>query len=626
MHGTAEAQARDTSRTKRDTIRSPRDTIPRRDSTAARRDTTRDVRVPVPAREDSLLRSDSLLRRDSLRAASPSRDTLKAPIATAEAPTIADPNGSFVWDRNDMFSTGALTVLELLDRIPGVTGLRSGWIAQPMIAPFLGDPGRVRVFLDGLELLELDPRMNGVWDLSQIPLWALDDIRIERGASELRIFMRSWRVDRTTPFTRTDVYTGDQSTNLYRGLFGRRYRHGEVTQLAGQQFGTDPGRNTAGSDQLGAMGRIGVAQKRWSADAFLLRLDRNRALTLNQNPIDTIPSTESTRTEAYVRFGWGSPDSGEGPWIQGIANASRYTYGGDETFPTTAINADTSRFESQYLLAGGYSSGRWRASFAQRYRAGLQRRIATPIGRLGMETRLLTVSALAEGRGADSTRRFEVAAVVRPVSFFYLAGAAGLEQPQPLPDSLAIPGFPTEPRFMRAEAGLRIRDLWLSGGVLRRDPVVLDGAPVFFSGTVNVSAPDLEGVFATVRGRIWKALYADAQGMQWSDPGGFYRPKHQTRSELYVSTSLPKRFPNENFHLLFSAVHEYRSSSFWPDSTGPIRQPGFRSISTLLQFRIIDAEIFWSVRNIRGEIYTQIPGYRMPRLTNTYGVRWKFWN
>lgn len=623
LHGDAHAQARDTTRTGRDTLRGRGDTTTVRRDTTAKRDTTRAVRVPLPAREDSMLQRDTQTRRDSVRAARPPRDSIKAPLSAAEAPVLADPNGSFVWDRRDMFSTGALTAQDLLDRVPGVSGLRSGWISQPMASSFLGDPNRVRVFLDGLELVELDPRARGVWDLTQIPLWALDDIRVERGASEVRIHLRSWRVDRTTPFTRTDVYTGDQATNLYRGLFGRRYQNGEVLQVAGQQYATDPGRLIESSDQLALLARVGIARKSWSADGFMVRNDRNRGRTFSDNIADTIPSTESTRSDAYLRFGWGSSE--KGAWMQALAHGSKYAYGGKGA-TGNVVGADTTRFESQYLLTGGYALGAWRASFAQRYRAGLQRRIATPSARLGLETRLLTLSALAEGRGADSTRRLEASAVVRPLSFVFLAGSMGVERPLPLPDSLQTPDTPAAPTFLRAEAGLRLRDLWLSGGVVRRDPVVLDPPVLFRRATIPVIDSVQQGVFAAVRGRLWKSVYADAQAMQWSDSGGFYRPKYQTRGELYVSTSLLQRFPSGNFHLLASAVHEYRSSSLWPDSSGTIRIRGYRTIATLIQVRILSAEVFWNFRNLLSERYSQIPGYAMPRQSNIYGVRWEFWN
>jgi hypothetical protein len=210
--------------------------------------------------------------------------------------------------------------------------------------------------------------------------------------------------------------------------------------------------------------------------------------------------------------------------------------------------------------------------------------------------------------------------VVRPVTFLFVAGAAGTEQQQSAPP--AIPA----PIFLRGEAGLRLRDMWLSGGVLRRAAVLLDAPTIFHPATGPVAEPAAQGTFAIIRGRIWKALYADAQAIQWSDTGSFYRPKYQTRSELYVSTSMLQRFPSRNFHLLASAVHEYRSSSLWPDTTGVIRIGGYRTVSTLVQVRILTAEVFWNSRNILGERYIQIPGYRLPRITSIYGVRWEFWN
>jgi hypothetical protein len=371
------------------------------------------------------------------------------------------------------------------------------------------------------------------------------------------------------------------------------------------------------------MARVGLARERWSVDAFLLRLDRNRGLTTTITEFDSIPSTEATRSDAYVRFGWGNSD--DGLWFQSIALASKYTYGGIQEAGLSTPVSDTARIESQYLLTGGYARGPWRASFAQRYRAGLQRRIAQPVGRLGYESRLLTVSALAEGRGADSTRRLEVSAVVRPVRFLFLSGALGQEQPLLTPE-LIVSGLPTKPKFMRAEMGVGIRNLWVSGGVIRRDGIVLDGPTIMRAQSINVADTTREGVFAIIRGRVWKSLYADIQGVQWSDSGSFYRPKYHTRSELFISTGLPRYFQSGNFHLLASAAHEYRSSSLWPDSTGIQRSPGYRTISTLLQVRILQAEVFWNLRNILGERYEQVPGYRLPRITNMYGVRWEFWN
>jgi hypothetical protein len=100
----------------------------------------------------------------------------------------------------------------------------------------------------------------------------------------------------------------------------------------------------------------------------------------------------------------------------------------------------------------------------------------------------------------------------------------------------------------------------------------------------------------------------------------------ETGEAIDLGTQMIERFPTGNFHLLASAVHEYRSASLWPDSAGPIRLTGYRTVSTLLQVRILQAEVFWNFRNILGERYRQIPGFPATRQTNIYGERWEYWN
>ncbi len=414
--------------------------------------------------------------------------------------------------------------------------------------------------------------------------------------------------------------SGDQSTNLYRGLFGRRYRRGEVLQVAGQQYGTDPGRNAQSSDALAILGRVGVARRNWSADVTLFRNDQNRGTTITVPAGDSIARLEGTYSNLYARFGWGSTE--KGPWVQGIASGAKFAFGGEPrtavSTPQTPQRVDTTRFRSQYMLSAGYATGPLRASVTQRYWAGLFQRVASPSARIGVETDYLTVSLFGEGRGLDTTRRMEAAAVGRPLKFVFLAGAIGTTSSED--DSLA------QQKFMRAEAGIRVGQVWFTGGVLRRDSTFLLGPTVFLETTIDTAVSSLQGTFATIRGRIWKALYADMQGIRWNDTASFYRPRYQTRSELYISTSLLSRFPTGNFHMLASAVHEYRSGSIWPLISGPAEVGGYRLISTLVQFRILSAEVFWNFRNVLGERYEQIPGYPLPRLTNVYGVRWEFWN
>jgi len=140
------------------------------DTSRVRRDTV--LRITVPSRADSLRIRDSLARDSAIKA-----DTIKAPIARAEMPPLIGIASPFRWNRAELFASGALTVQDLLDRMPGVTTMRSGWIASPSVGAFEGDVRRVRVFIDGVERDAIDPRSDGVLDLTQIALWSFEEPR-----------------------------------------------------------------------------------------------------------------------------------------------------------------------------------------------------------------------------------------------------------------------------------------------------------------------------------------------------------------------------------------------------------------------------------------------------------------
>jgi hypothetical protein len=126
----------------------------------------------------------------------------------------------------------------------------------------------------------------------------------------------------------------------------------------------------------------------------------------------------------------------------------------------------------------------------------------------------------------------------------------------------------------------------------------------------------------------------------WGDSSGLYRPKYQTRSELYIQTNLLDRFPRGNFGLLASLAHEYRSNtrfmgtdSVQTGGTGPYHQvsalrvaEGFRSLDFKLEIRVQTAVVSYQFRNLLQQRFAQVPGFFMARQTQFYGVRWEFWN
>jgi hypothetical protein len=125
--------------------------------------------------------------------------------------------GTWVWGQDELRSTRALTLLELLEEIPGVLPLRGGDHGQPRIATAFGlGAGRVRVFRDGIEVPPLD---GGAVDLSRVGLTGLERVVVERGPGELRVDLLPLRFEDPRPFTHLEVGTGDLNTNLFRGTF-----------------------------------------------------------------------------------------------------------------------------------------------------------------------------------------------------------------------------------------------------------------------------------------------------------------------------------------------------------------------------------------------------------------------
>jgi hypothetical protein len=646
LYRSAGAQV-DTTRAKRDTSRARADTV-RKDSTA--------IKIPARPTADSLLR-DSLAKRDSTRPKPPVRDSIQPPFARAPMPVPLEIGRTLIFDRAALFASGAVTLQDLLDRIPGITGLRSGWLASPMMSSYMGDVRRVRVFFDGVEYDEVDQRTRGLLDLTEVPLWTLEELRIEWGATEVRVYTRTWRVERTTPYTRTDISTGDQQTNLYRGFFGKRFGGGEGIQFGAQQYGTTPpGRVSPSSDQISLLARLGWAKRGWSFDAFALRTSRNRGEIVPQPirgtiAVDSIPALQAVRTDSYVRAGYGDPE--HGPWLQAMASAVDYTisHSSNNGFGTSTADSlrDSTRFRAQYIVSGGLTLGPLRFEASERYRVGPDSSstiplcavclppakkphvpaptLWTPSGRVEFVTGPLSVTAFAEGMGPDSLNRAEMTTRVTPLPFLSVVGAVGTSKDQQSPDSSATTNF------LRGEAAVRLfGSLWMSGGVLRRDSTLLVPPRVFGRPFVAVQGPAATGYMAKIEGTLYKALRIDAFGVRWNDSLGFYRPRYQSRTEVYLTSNWLSRFPSGNFSFLASVTHEYRSRTLFPvvlDTTTGLQVvpvPDSRIWNFHLEIRIVSAIFTYQFRDIRGEQYELIPGYLMPRLNQFYGVRWEFWN
>ena len=526
-----------------------------------------------------------------------------------------------------MFASGALTVADLIERVPGVTGFRSGWLASPKYGAVNGDLTRIKVFYDGIEMDNLDPR-SPVLDLTLVELWTLESVQIERFANEVRVHVRSWRATSTDPYTRTDVFTGDENSNLYRGFYGKRWGSGFGLQLGGQQFSTRSPRLGGGGDALSFMARVGIAKRVWSIDAYGVRRSGSRSLQPTFSTADglSIPAYDGTSDLFYVRGAVGNQNGG--PWAQ--VTASRMLFADRSPFVTpaqavesrlVADTTDTTVTRFQYVGAAGFSRGALRASVTDRVRAFNDDVFHTPSARVEVANQFGHVGLYAEHNQYSRSRRADLIGRLTPLSFLAVAGAVSTSEPF---DSVAATAPPSW-KAARVEAGVRLVNPWLFGGFITRDTAILVGPTMFDTAYKSVRIGKRQGLYAGLRGKLFKDLNVDVVGTRW-DSAGFYQPRYQARSEINIDTRWRSRFPSGNFGLKAAVIYDYRSEVRFPTETGFRETPWSGITSALLEIRILRGVASYQVRNISNMNYQYIPDFFMPRTINIYGIRWEFWN
>lgn len=558
-------------------------------------------------------------------------DTIKAPLASPYLPSYRGTDVvQSAWNRDELFASGALTLGELLAQFPGVTMMTTGFIMAPQVLAWHGDPGGVRLFVDGVEREDVTPRNAGITDFTLVPLWSLEQVTLEETPGELRVHARTWRVDRTTPSTRTDVLTGSENLNLFRGFFGRRSANGLAIQVAAQQANTASITGMDG-DALGAMVRLGWAAGPWSADVTTLRqgLSRNSGVRYarTEPAKDAFPAYIGSSSMTYLRAAWRDPQ-GTGPWIQLIAA----TLAASKSHPKSstgslganagaiaADTADTTASRAHYSLSGGVNRSGLRLSGVARFRSADGKTDAAPSVRAEWARRWLSVSGSA-GRRFEGTGVWDARAAVVPRDWLRLSASVGISEA-----GLGI-GKATR-TGTSVEAAAHWRSRWLSVGAVRSGAGAV-AAPVELDTAMRaVSLPQGNAIRVSFTGPLRWSWFASTDVIEW-DGATTFRPQTQARSKLWFFSSFKDKFPQANFHILAALTHDYRSAFYVPLGNDPLGQvsKAYSVFGSQLEIRIASAVLSWTYRNMAGTNFETFPGYLMPRITSVYGIRWEFWN
>ncbi len=647
------------------------------------RDTARAVPTTVvdtPPVMDSMLRDS--LRADSLRSEAIRRraarlaDTIKTALVSYPTAPKTEVLRERRWTRDEMMATGAMNLADLLDDVPGITSFRTSWFPGVNAAAFQGDFRRLRVFMDGIELDSPDPRNNSVLDLVEISLASLDEVVVERSAGEVRVWLRTWTVTSVTPYTRTDVFTGDLNTNGFRGLFGRRFMNGALFQLTMQQGETARQRGNVGfggvrgetgdGDTRQITARLGWARGALSVDGYIATTSRTRDITAAESLSYAIPQYDGSRRDGYLRVGYGSPIRGwsaqallgtlrAGPRVP---EAERDI--GGEAEPEVAI-PDSTVSVNQTVLNVGYGWERTRVEAFTRWRSRtrsidlppecssprpfnpfptqLVRCLddnplaeVAPGFRVSTDRGWLAGSLYGERLALDSSSRFDANIRLNLRPWFAVSLAHSALAPD---DTTGRIGEQTS----RLEGALRRGRGAVSAGFIRQafDPgsrgLVIPRLLTPYDTSQTPSLPSFSGSGLTfaIETPLYKDVRLQLHGIRWNG-GREYRPQTQVRASFILQSEWRNRFPKGHFGINARLIHEYRSGVAFldPDLQGTVN--AFRQTApynlgiAMLEIRILRATLFYQFRNIYGTAYSQVPGVPMPPPFQIYGVRWEWFN
>ena len=585
----------------------------------------------------------------------PQRDTLAVPRDTVPADTIAPPGQEpdtiippavrfpsmpprpfvaaggteWVWDREMLLREADVSLVELLERVPGITTFRAGMFVQPEAASaFGGTVARTEIEIDGYRI---DPLAGSTFDLSQLALGHLREVRVQRRLGVLRILLTTEFPEAGQPYTRVEAGIGVPAANLFRGLFLAPDVIIGPLALGIERLDTD---GTGRAEPAGLFS--GWAKWAWTNGTRGVQVEWMRGTLDRESSSPWV--VNRVRQDIIVRA-----RNEFLPGFVGEIYAGRSTL--DETMPGPDAESPDLRTERASVQAGVRTGLQlpWAALAASlRYRSLGNLPVGEAQVELETETGPLRVSAdigVSAWDGGGSTSHGGVRAEVG--GLFASDTRAGASAFGEL--TRGTRGAPEFDESVDEDFVLSYRTGWRAGVALdlgRASGSVAfvhleqDWAWPFWLDFDRVAAPQplgsAQGLEAHGRVVLWpEFLTLSSWITDWQDADGWtWLPSRSWRTALELHT-LP--LESGNLEILARAEAHMRGSvlAFDPaalDGVGAYtRLPAYTTADGYLQIRVIDVRAFIRWEDILGNI-EDLPGriQRGPRIF--YGVKWNLWN
>lgn len=599
-------------------------------------DTTRPA--PIPGREpveQPDTGAAAVLALDTI----PARPAVPFP-AMPVGPAVGFGAGVWVWDREALLREAPVSLIDLLDRIPAVTALRSGMFAQPEVAGgFGGTATRIEIARDGFIL---DPIAGSSYDLSQIPIGQLTEVRVERRLGLLRIHLRTEEPQDTLPYTRVEAGIGEPDANLFRGLFMAPHVIVGPLALGIERVDTEGLNGTQPATIFSGWGKW-----TWSTDRRGIQLELLRS-TLERRPESPFP-LERVRQEIVLRARNRFTDHLTAEVYGGVTQFEETPFiDDDEPEPEPdpddpdapeepvpgALERDVVQagIRASYALPWGVLSG----TFRYRDRAPLPTtegilQADLDFGRLAVSGEL----GQASWEDRDATSYSSVRGEIGP----FLKAAIYGEMTQ---GDRGAPVWTDTTSVITSRSGYRagltvdlgravgsIGYVTMEGDWSRPFGLAFDSAGIPLA-TAQAKGLEAFGRFTIIRD--WLAIESWITDWQQAD-GWVYLPSRSWRTALELH-ALP--LPSGNLEILARVEGHQRGGMLAYPVERPEEGdeealpfeilPSFTTFGGYLQIRVIDVRAFIRWEDIMGNEIEVLPGVirQGPRIF--YGVKWNLWN
>ena len=538
-----------------------------------------------------------------------------------------------VLDRRSIAWHTAQNVADLLLDVPGVYIWRGGWHGRPVYANYRGRGATsIDWFVDGVPYTPMGPDSVGV-DPGLFALSFFERIEIEQWPGGLRVYLYTPQHQSLAPRSRVGVTTGEFKHSRFQGDLEYRWRNGLGFSTAAEVFDA-PGANGDGNDAHLTTGLIQaeyVPRPGFGVQAQIYRL--SPLIRAYRAGADTIGSfLRGTRDDIQVRVFARKGD--EARHVEADLLYVRSAWSSDTFRIPVGPDSSVSVTDSvhQDLHGGGLILSarrpRWGVTGTGWLRNGW-----TPVA-LSAEGGVVPVDRLSfDGEivhqehhgGRSSDWRGIRAGLALPLGL-RVEGAARQGS------RVVAPALASDTAQDISETSLRgvwdLRYLALSGGVSstagfqpsRFQPYLLVDSLHALGRTRWV---DMGATLRPVNWLTLDAWYSDPQG---AAPQGLPPTHSLVRGE--IRSKFLRKYPSGIFELRLAAEMEtWGHGIIGMDSTGaaiPLRGATFYRLDVAL--KLAGFQFFWDRVNIRSTALTYVPGFRIPGLGQTFGMRWEFSN